>query len=147
MKFRRNRREIPALELTPLIDVIFQLLIFFLITTTFVTDPGITFHRPKAKNSGPLSKERYKVIIPKAAKDSVIFMNDRLTYPQFIEKLKELYKKEPETQIAIDADREVAHEMVVKVMDMISGVGFEKLGIVTSSEGGPPVRERAPPRR
>lgn len=132
MKFRRKRRDIGELELTPLIDVIFQLLIFFLITTTFVSAPGISIERPKAKHSGPLDKERLTVVIAKDQKGAVMFRGKRLPFPDFIKELGKIYAKSPQAQIAIDADESVEHREVVKVMDLIEGVGFRRIGIVTS---------------
>lgn len=138
MQFRRQRRPVETLELTPLIDVIFQLLIFFLITTTFSTSPGMSIQRPKAKNGGPLEQERFTVMIPKEATDAVVFQGERLNYQEFQNKLRALYKKRPQTQIAIDADKDVEHQIVVKVMDIVSGVGFQRLGIVTNPVPIPP---------
>lgn len=132
MNFRSKRREIPPLELTPLIDVVFQLLIFFLITTTFVTAPGISIERPKAKHSGPLDQERLTVVIAKGQEGSVLFRGKRLSYQQLQEALAGIHKKSPDSQVAIDADETVEHREVVRVMDLIEGVGFRRIGIVTS---------------
>ena len=139
MNFRRQRRRRPIaeLELTPLIDIIFQLLIFFLITTTFVSTPGMSIDRPKASNSGKLDRERLTVDIPKGFEGSVMFQGKRLSYVQFEEVMKKLYKKQSEAQIAIDADANVAHHIVVKVMDILTGVGFHRIGIITSPETTP----------
>lgn len=132
MKFRRTRRNIETLELTPLIDVIFQLLIFFLITTTFVSSPGISIERPKTQNSGPLDQKRMTVVIPKGAEGSVMFQGKRLSYAELTQKLAAQYKKTPNAQVAIDADETVEHKVVVKIMDLIEGSGFKRIGIVTS---------------
>lgn len=132
MKFRRTRRTVSELELTPLIDVIFQLLIFFLITTTFVSAPGISIERPKAKHSGPLDQQRMTVVIPKGVEGSVMFRGKRLSYAELKETLSKLHKKNPDAQIAIDADESVEHREVVRVMDLIEGAGFRRIGIVTS---------------
>lgn len=132
MNFRSKRREVPPLELTPLIDVVFQLLIFFLITTTFVSSPGISIERPKAKHSGPLDQERHTVVIPKGQEGGVVYQGKRMSYQQLQDTLSDLHKKTPDAQIAIDADESVEHREVVRVMDLIEGVGFRRIGIVTS---------------
>ncbi len=138
MKFRRSsRRNVETLELTPLIDVIFQLLIFFLITTTFVSSPGISIERPKAKHSGALDQQRLTVVIPKGGEGSIVFRGKRLSYSQLTAQLMALHKKTPEAQVAIDADESVEHRIVVKVMDLIEGAGFRRIGIVTSPTSPP----------
>ncbi|MCB9643303.1 MAG: biopolymer transporter ExbD [Myxococcales bacterium] len=132
MNFRRPRRAIPELDLTPLIDVIFQLLIFFLITTTFVSSPGMSIQRPKAQNSGSLQDKRLTIEIPKEAGDTVVFEGKRLGVNELRAALMEAFKKNPETQVAIDADAQVEHRRVVEIMDVATGVGFQRIGIVTS---------------
>ncbi len=132
MKFQRKRREISGLELTPLIDVVFQLLIFFLITTTFISSPGISIERPKAKHSGELATSRLTVVIPKGLGAAVIFQGKRLSYRQLEEALKREYQRNPSAQIAIDADESVDHGTVVKIMDIVEAAGFKKIGIVTT---------------
>lgn len=139
MNFRCRRRQVETLEMTPLIDVIFQLLIFFLLTTTFVTSPGISINRPAAKNSGPLDSDRLTVVLPKGVEGSVIFRGKRMSYSEFKADLQALYSKNPQAQIAIDADENVEHRVVVRIMDLIEGVGFRRIGIVTS-----PAAPRAP---
>ena len=80
----------------------------------------------------PLEQERYTVLIPKGAEGSVVFQGKRYSYDEFQQELERLHKKNDGLQIAIDADKTVHHEIVVKVMDLISGAGFQRLGIVTS---------------
>ncbi len=132
MKFRRRKRTLDTLELTPLIDIIFQLLIFFLITTTFISSPGISIERPKAKHSGELAPSRLTIVIPKGLGNAVFFQGERLSYSQLREKLLEEYRRSPDAQIAIDADETVDHGTVVKIMDIVESVGFKRIGIVTS---------------
>lgn len=140
MNFRRQRRQVETLEMTPLIDVIFQLLIFFLLTTTFVTTPGISIDRPSAQNSSPLDSDRLTVVLPKGLAGSALFQGERMSYAQLREALKKVYAKNPNTQIAIDADQTVEHKVVVRVMDLIEGVGFRRIGIVTSPSATPSTR-------
>ncbi len=132
MKFQRPKREMVELDMTPLIDVIFQLLIFFLVTTTFVVTPGMSIQRPKASNSAPLDQKGYTVEIPKGAGSSVLFQGKRLDYKGLKAALIELHKTNPDIQINIDADENVEHKQVVEVMDVITGSGFQRIGIVTS---------------
>lgn len=136
MKFRRQRRQVETLEMTPLIDVIFQLLIFFLLTTTFVTSPGISINRPSARNSAPLDSDRLTVVLPKGLDGSVMFKGKRLSYAELRTRLQAIYQKNPQAQIAIDADETVEHKVVVRVMDLIEGAGFRRIGIVTRPAAG-----------
>lgn len=139
MNFRRPRRAIPELDMTPLIDVIFQLLLFFLITTTFVSAPGISIQRPKAQHSGSLQDKRLTIEIPKEEGGAtVIFEGKRLGVDALRAALLDAFKKSPEAQVAIDADAQVEHRRVVEIMDIATGVGFQRIGIVTHpSQPGP----------
>ena len=132
MNFRRPKREMVQLEMTPLIDVIFQLLIFFLVTTTFVVTPGMAIQRPRASNSAPLDQKGYTVEIPKKGTEGVVFQGRPMTFAQLKAELVALKQSNPDLQINIGADEAVAHKRVVNVMDTITGAGFQRIGIITS---------------
>ena len=135
MNFRRQRRTIPELDLTPLIDVVFQLLIFFLITTTFAASPGMSIQRPKAQHSGNLQQKRLTIEVPKDEEGTAFFEGKRLRLDALREALREAHQKTPDAQVAIDADAQVPHRRVVEVMDIATGAGFQRIGIVTSPDG------------
>jgi biopolymer transport protein ExbD len=117
-----------VLELTPLIDVIFQLLIFFLLTASFITTPNLNVELPKASAKAAASESRdLMVVITREGK--LQYEKDLVTPDQLMARLKALYKERPDARILIQADRKAYHGIVVKVMDIAKSIGFKRLGV------------------
>ena len=131
MVFRKRRRIAPQVNITSLIDVVLQLLIFFMITTTFVTQPGIPINLPKASAKvNNVTQESHTVLI---TADNTIFMNRQEIHN--IEELRSMLLKLHQEQqgelIVVKADESVAHGVVVGVMDVIKTSGFTRIAIAT----------------
>lgn len=132
MSFRQGGFQVPkqqvVLDLTPLIDCIFQLLIFFLLTASFITTPNLNVELPKASAKAAASESRdLMVVITREGK--LQYEKEQVTPDQLMAKLKALYKERPEARILIQADRKAYHGIVVKVMDIAKSLGFKRLGV------------------
>ena len=130
---KRNRRVPVEVNITPLIDIVFILLVFFLITATFVQNPGIEVDLPKASSSA--NKEQDDVLIVSLTKDANIILNGQILSADSLEtKLEEIFKTRSKATIIIQADAKTNHGNVVKVMDISRKIGFTKLAIATEAE-------------
>ena len=117
-----------VLDLTPLIDCIFQLLIFFLLTASFITTPNLNVELPKASAKAAASESRdAMVVITREGK--LQFEKVDITPDQLMAKLMVLHKERPDARILIQADRKAYHGIVVKVMDIAKSIGFKRLGV------------------
>lgn len=131
MLFRKRRRVMPQVNITSLIDVVLLLLIFFMISTTFVTQPGIRIDLPKAnKTVKNVAQESNTIVI---GADSSIHINRQEieNLEQLRSVLLELKKDQASELIIIKADQNVAHGIVVSVMDLAKSVGFTRIAIAT----------------
>ena len=131
MLFRKRRRITPQVNITSLIDVVLLLLIFFMISTTFVTQPGIPINLPKAASKvNNVAQESNTVVI---TADNTIFMNRQKI--QDIEELRsrllKLHEEQAGDLIVVKADESVAHGVVVGVMDIAKTSGFTRIAIAT----------------
>ena len=131
-----TRDEEVVLELTPLIDMVFQLLIFFLLTTTFainVKEGGIEVDLPRAKSAQIPSMARHMVIA--ILKDGrTVVGGEVLSQNALREKLIQVHKENPRTMVVVQADRTVDHGSVVRAMDLAVDVGLRSLAIATVEE-------------
>ena len=132
MSFRQGGFRVPkeqvVLDLTPLIDCIFQLLIFFLLTASFITTPNLNVELPKASAKAAASESRdAMVVITREGK--LQYEKTDITPDQLMGKLKALHKERPDARILIQADRKAYHGIVVKVMDIAKSIGFKRLGV------------------
>ncbi|MEW6103263.1 MAG: biopolymer transporter ExbD [bacterium] len=128
MEFERRKRISQHLDIAPLIDIVFLLLIFFMLTANFIMQPGIKITLPQAKTSQP-QEERIVVFI---GEDSQIYLNEKQVDISLLEdalriKLQEVQKK----TVVIKADKKIDLGLAVRVMDIAKGAGAEGLTIST----------------
>ena len=129
MKFRDYRRVKAQAGLTAMIDIIFLLLIFFVLSSSFVLQPAIQIKLPKTLTSQlPVRKEIVVII----ARDNRVFINNKLTkYTDIFAQFQKESRIQPNGTVVIRADSDVSHGFVVKVMDVVKQAGFPNLAIAT----------------
>ena len=130
MGFRRRNTESPRVDLTPMVDVVFLLLIFFMISTTFIETPGLTINLPKS--SAQQVKNTPKELRVYLRADGSIFLEQQPTdIDSLIVKLQAYGNNAAETTLLLMADKDVKHGNVVQIMDSAKAAGFIKLAIAT----------------
>ena len=134
MKFRRRAREELELNLTPLIDVVFLLLIFFMVSTTFQKESEISLQLPKASEDPvEVPAEQLEVVVNAAGK---FFINDTELVNTDIETLRQalfdLTGGQRDVPITIRADAQTPHQAVVTAMDAAAQLGLSRMSIATS---------------
>lgn len=131
MNFKqRNRREVSQLDMTPLVDVVFNLLIFFMLSTTFVTTPGIKINLPEA-SSKELKVQEKEVRIALTRKGKIYLNRKHVTLDDVKKILKQKARINPKMLVIIQADAQVTHGKVVQIMDIAKSSGLNKLAIAT----------------
>ncbi|HET6349018.1 MAG TPA: biopolymer transporter ExbD [Candidatus Krumholzibacteria bacterium] len=134
MELRRTRRKTRSVfvNVTSFIDVLFVLLLFFMVSTTFVNQPAMSLDLPKAVHS---EGTRQPPIIVYVDKDGVVHLNDEQVDDALLEQalINRLATTE-EKAVVLKADSRVSHGTVVHVLDIIKGAGVTKLTIATQPE-------------
>lgn len=120
------------MNITPLIDIVFQLLIFFLITTTFVQNPGIDVELPKA-HTQPGKDQAENVIIAITKEGMVIHEGRSVSMEELAGRLTDHHEQRPNAVVIVQADTSTAHGKVVEVMDIARQIGFAQLAIATAA--------------
>lgn len=129
----RRRSRMAEVNLTPLIDVVFNLLIFFLITTTFVQNPGIDVDLPKATDA-PVQPNADSVIIAITAEGRIIHEGRVVSTDELREQLARHHEQRADAMVIIQGDTKTDHGKVVEVMDIARQIGFRQLAIATEAE-------------
>ncbi len=118
------------LDMTPLIDVVFQLLIFFMLSSSFVFQTGIKINLPKSEFNEAQKPNEITVSI---TEDNRIYYNEFESTIEGIKlKFDILAKTEPDTIVVIKADESVAHGKVVELMGIAKNTGLNRLAIATA---------------
>jgi len=130
MKFPHLNKKSARFDLTPLIDVVFLLLIFFMLTTTFVNlENRVKVNLPSGDFAAAESSENIIVTI---TENNTIYLNGKLIDPlKLTESVAAEIKEEPERTVVLEADTNVLHGKVIRVMDLIKKGGAERIAIAT----------------
>ncbi|MEH6473195.1 MAG: biopolymer transporter ExbD [Halopseudomonas sp.] len=135
MKFKRQQSEEISVNLTPLIDVVFLLLIFFMVSTTFTKEMHLKIDLPKA--TGEAVADAPLVIDISITADGGYTINDKRLVNGQIETIKRAILKaarnKEQLPVIITADAQTPHQAVVSAMDAAGQLGFIQLSITTRS--------------
>jgi len=131
---RRTRREAEeaAIDLTPMLDVVFIMLIFFIVTTSFVKEAGISVQKPKASKA---QSEAKATIFVAVKANGEIWLDKR---PVDVERvgatIEKLLAESPSDSVIVQADKEAKHGVVVSVMDQIKLAGIDKIVVAAETK-------------
>ena len=129
MRFTSGRRVAPKMDLTPLIDVIFQLLLFFILSTTFKNSPSFEVDLPQVSSDQMIMDDNTWTLTV-GADGRMVAVDREVEQDQLLELLKEQVSLNPELSLMIEADETLTHGSVVKIMDVA-----QEAGIVTVQIG------------
>lgn len=134
MKFPHQNKKSATFDLTPLIDVVFLLLIFFMLTTTFVNlENRVEVNLPSGDFAAAEPSENIVVSI---TENNTIYLNGKLIDPsKLTENVAVELKGDPERTVVLEADKNVLHGKVIRVMDLLKKGGAEKIAIATQPAG------------
>jgi len=128
MRNRRGRRKSESeVNLTPMLDVVFIMLIFFIVTASFVKESGIEISRPGASTA--VRKEKGNILIAISANDQ-IWMNRRQVDPRALRaNIERMHAENPQGSVIIQADKEAKTGLLVQVMDAARSAGVKSVSL------------------
>lgn len=136
MNLRKHRRESPAIDLTPLIDVVFMLLIFFMVSTTFKDQSMIRIDLPKATQQNQQENQEKAIDLTIDVQGNFYVDGKRVVNTQ-VETLKRALQiaigDREHPPLTINADGKTPHQAVVTAMDAARQVGLVHLSIATKN--------------
>ncbi|MBU4227444.1 biopolymer transporter ExbD [bacterium] len=136
MKFPHRNKKSAGFDLTSLIDVVLLLVIFFMLTTTFVNlENRVEVNLPSGDFAAAEPSEN---IIVSVTENNIIYFNGKLIDPlKLTENVAVELKKAPNKIVVLEADKNVLHGKVIRIMDLLKKGGAEKIAIATQ-----PVEEK-----
>ena len=127
-KQKKNPYQIQA-PLTSLIDIVFLLLIYFMLTTNFIVEEGIKIKLPNAKASAPQVKQEITIFVDKEG--TTYIADSQIPIDQLYTKIKQMINKETDRLVVVKADRTVVLNKAVRVMDIAKAAGASRLCLAT----------------
>ena len=129
---KRRARIGVQVPLTSLIDIVFLLLVYFLLTTNFLVDEGIKIKLPQAKASAPQTEEVITVYVDQQGR--AFLGNKEVSMAALFDGLKEMIGNKEDKLVVVRADRAVILNKAVKVMDVVKAAGAGRLCLATEKE-------------
>ena len=128
-RFRRQTQPVSAqFDLTPLIDCVFNLLLFFMLTSSFILMPGIRINLPKALTSEAIPE---KSLVVTVTEENLVYLNERaVTLSDLARYLEKAAAKSQ--SLLIRADRRASLGKVVEVWDLCRDIGITQVNIATT---------------
>lgn len=127
-KQKKNPYQIQA-PLTSLIDIVFLLLIYFMLTTNFIVEEGIKIKLPNAKASAPQVKQEITIFVDKEGATHIA--NAPVPIDQLYTRIKQMIGNETDRLVVVKADRTVVLNKAVRVMDIAKAAGASRLCLAT----------------
>jgi biopolymer transport protein ExbD len=134
MRFRKKKELDQAVDISPLIDMVFILLIFFMVSTTFVKDMKLDLERPGASSASRASSKVIRVYIDNA---SQIFVDNQPVKVWAIQgKLRDMLRMSTEKSVLVVTDETIPVEKLVEVVDQCRLSGAKDVAVATKKEVG-----------
>lgn len=130
MQFKRRLKPTATVEIVPLIDVVFQLVVFFMVSSTFILTPGISLTLPDSSSAEPVVMSRLVVTI--VSEDEIYLNKDAYSLQGFEKALQGFKEKKEVAQLqtaVIEGDHQVSYSLMVHILDILRSNGFEGVNL------------------
>ncbi len=131
MRFKRRLTARAIVDLVPMIDVVFQLILFFLVSTTFAILPGITLKLPESSTAEATAMTRLAVAI--VSRDEVYLNADRMDLAELDVRLGSLslLERAEIKSVTLEADKAIPYGLTIEVLDLLRKNGFRGINLHT----------------
>ena len=134
MRYRNHQEDEGQVDISPLIDMVFILLIFFMVTTTFVKDMKLELDRPSAASAAAASTKSIRVFIDQFG--DIYVDNQPVRIYTLQSKLRDMLRVSTDKSILVVTDENVTAKLVLEVVDQSRLAGATDVGVATDKESG-----------
>ncbi|WP_182440205.1 biopolymer transporter ExbD [Colwellia sp. RSH04] len=128
-KMLQEQEEKEEIDMTPMLDVVFILLIFFIVTASFVKEAGIDVNRPEAATA--VKKDRANILVAISDKGDVWINKRKVDIRSVQANIERLKAENPQGTVVIQADQKATTDILIKVMDSARAAGVFDVSIAT----------------
>jgi biopolymer transport protein ExbD len=134
MKLKPRKREEPEINLVSLIDVVLMIVIFFMVSSTFIDEGRVRIRLPQA-NAVPITRQQTEPLVIAVTQQGGYRVNDKELINSSAETLRAALLKETGTnrslRVTIRADARATHQAVITAMDVLGRLGFAEINVAT----------------
>jgi len=134
MIFERRLKPHINVDLTPLIDVVFQLVIFFMISSVFNTAPGITLDLPDSSTSENVKITELRLTV--LSEDEIYVNKENCTILTLDDTIRKVIEQSglDEPVVVLDGERDIPYQLMIRVLDSLRRQGFDGVNLVTRED-------------
>ncbi len=129
MRFRRRLQPNARPDLVPMIDVVFQLVVFFMVSSTFVVTPGLNLDLPTASAAEPVAMTN--VVISVVSEDEVYVNRERFSIDQLNAAISDFVVEEQLASVVIEGDSNARYDLMIRVLDILRQNGLRAASLRT----------------
>jgi biopolymer transport protein ExbD len=134
MARRHATKDEPEINITPMLDIVFIMLIFFIVTTSFIRETGVEVEKPQALTAEP--RPQGNVLIAIRDNDEIWMNKQQVEIHQVRPEVERAKAENPESAVVLIADRGARTGMLVEVMDQVQAAGINRISVSAEPEGG-----------
>lgn len=131
-RYRRGSEEDAGIDMTPMLDIVFIMLIFFIVTTSFVKESGIDVNRPSAATA--TKKERANILIAITDTGDIWLQKRRIDIRSVRANIEKLHAENPEGSVVIQSDKGAKTGTLIQVMDQVRLAGVAAVSIAAKPQ-------------
>ena len=130
-RYSQQAEEEPGIDLTPMLDVVFIMLIFFIVTSSFIKESGIEVNRPQADSAS--SQDKGNILIAVTA-DGQVWLDKQVVDVRSVRAhVERMRQEQPEGVVVVQADQDARTGLVVQVMDQARLAGVQDVALAAGS--------------
>jgi len=133
MARRHAKKDEPEINITPMLDIVFIMLIFFIVTTSFIRETGVEVEKPTALTAEP--RPQGNVLIAIRDNDEIWMNKQQIEIHQVRPEVERARAENPESAVVLIADRGARTGMLVEVMDNVQAAGINRISVSAEPEG------------
>ncbi|MFW7377728.1 MAG: ExbD/TolR family protein [Oligoflexus sp.] len=131
-RFKKRSEDEAGIDMTPMLDIVFIMLIFFIVTTSFVKESGIDVNRPSAATT--VQKERANILIAITDNGDIWLQKRQIDLRSVRANIEKLHAENPEGSVVIQADKGAKTGTLIQVMDQIRLAGVANVSIAAKPQ-------------
>jgi len=129
---RENRQDEAQVDLTSMLDIVFIMLIFFIVTSSFVRESGVEVNRPQASHA--ISQKKVGIFVAITATNDIYIDKKQLDIERVQATLERMIIDQPDASLVIQADEHAFNGTVVEVMDAAKGAGVKNIALAAEKK-------------
>lgn len=134
IKFKRRLRAKATVDMAPMIDIIFQLIIFFMFATTFKTTTGMELKLPQAENVSQIMETPLKITI--IDRDNIFISGKKVKFNEVDSVIKNIISesKGDRKSVVLYGDRRMEYQLLIDMMDLLKEYGYDSLDLALENK-------------